>query len=654
MRRRSSLFYHVSTTIDGIENSLYEGIKIAHQNNNIEILDEIISVITNSIYTSIDTSNIIVYERSLILLERLYKIALTQGDHSSYLKRTSHNSIKEKISFILYRIENNVYDSSESLIIEFLKLAFTSLNRILHDILINKDYDTYKDATYEFYTFIFDKYRYHESKSNLLIYQIEYYVNSVAILQYSWILYLYKNGKFNQSECLDFLKENKLLFRNYERILDTLIYIDTLPFGTVFGVGDWEEDLGKINRSTTMGRSTLSPTYWATSGMMIYLIRNISIVTNEINPTRIRSIEKLFEFYFKDFQNRLQEIKENKDLWIPIIFDNAASVFSTNNDTLSIQINSYETEFFKRIDNISNALKNAEIQLSKIELIKDNEKLADRPLSETKIIEFRESVGNEWYRRSFLHRLFDAYFNYKEIDDSPTVPISRIFVFRIGPKKMFIDGGIPMLGSTDSGNIIANHEDGEFLKSIKTLDTPIRLFNNIIKCLDTLIENIKTDKFNPSVIILGSSISHLIDDLISNENFIPRWKVKDELGASKSEYALYKQIPVYTSYNQDFNEYVIVADFKNAFILNQVRNEQWYKNQLQVETMLVDDKEAKRIFDENPDDWKVSSKGIELSEAESLTYIKTGIIWDINVKEIFEVKNPLAYAIGQIKIDQDV
>jgi hypothetical protein len=654
MRRRRSLFNHVSTTIDGLENSLYEGIKIAHQNNNIEILGETVSLISNTIYTSLETHTAIVFERNLILIERLYSIALFKGDYSAYLKKTSHNSIKEKISHILYHVENFADDPNNKILIaDFLRLALTSFNRVLHDILLEKDIDTYKDATYEFYTFIFSKFTHHDTKPNKLGYEAEYYVNTVAIFQYSWILYLYKKAKFTKDECLDFLKENRLSFRNYERILDTLIYIDTLPFMAAFGVENWEEDTGKINRA--MARSPLSPKYWATLGMMIYLIRNSSIVTREIDPTRIRSSENFFKHYFSDFQTRLAEIKEDKELWIPIILEDTVTIPSTTNeDVLSMLINnSQEEEFLKRIDNISKSLKLAETQLSKIELIRNNERLASKPIVETKVSEFREVVGKEWYYRSFLHRLFDAYSNYNEIEDSPTIPISRIFVFSIGSKTMFIDGGTALLGSADSGNVIANHEDGEFLNSIKTVDTPVRLFNTLISCLDTLIENVKKNKFNPSVIIIGSNLEYLREELTYNENFIPKWKAKDKSGASTSDYALYKEIPVYTSYNDDFDGYVVIADFENAFLLKQVRNAKWYKNQLQVDTITIDDTEAKRIFDESPDYWKTTSTEIELTEEEAMTYIKTGVIWDINTKGQFEVKNPLAYSIGQIQVKNE-
>lgn len=647
MRRRSTPYNSTYTIIDGIDDVLYDSIVVAYQNDNREILGEIFNAIDDIVYSSIETVTPLIFERNLPLIKWLYAISLSDGKYSALLRRKSYDGIKEKISSILFRVEHNIDKSSnEVLITQFLHTSLTHYNILLHDILIKKDYETYKNAIQVFYSFIFKKYLRHESdkpKDNLA-YQAEYYVNSVAIIQYSWILYLYKKNKLTTKECLDFLNENKLSARNYERILDTLIYIEGVQYHNLFGVGNWEEDVEKINYS--MARSPLQPKYWTALGMMVYLLKNSGLVTREINPNRIKSSDRFFRGYFEEFQNCLSEIKENKEVWIPIIFNNTLSDITTNSN--------HEDEFFSKIEYVSTCLKKAALQLIKIEQVNKHEKLVSQPFSEAKADRYKDAVGSEWYQRSFLHRLFDKYGNWEEIEDSPSIPINRFFVFQHSMKMMFVDDDYNFVyGSTDFGRLIANEEDAEFLNSVKIADTPVRNFSNILDCLDTLIENLLTNKFNPSVIILGSDWLYRTNDLAFNENFIPDWKLKEDLKDENIDFSLYKNIPLYTSTNDNFEEYIIVADFENAFTLKQVRDDSWYKNQLQVKTIPIDDVEAKRIFDEDPEEWKgKSADSIQFSEAEALNFIKTGVVWDVNVREIFEIKNPLAYTIGQIHIEK--
>ncbi|WP_028978185.1 hypothetical protein [Sporocytophaga myxococcoides] len=644
MRRRRTLFNSVSTTIDGIEEVLYDGIVLSYQNNNQEILFETISTLDDIIYKSIGTATSIVFYRNLPLIKNLYKISLSSGKYSSNLKNKSYESIRTKITHILFRIEQKVdARDNEVLVKEFLRYSLTQYNGLLHDILLNKDLELYKEATNEYYSYIFKKYLYSERNKakEALDYEIEYYVNSVAIFQYSWIIYLYREGKITTKECIDYLNTNRLSARNYERILDTLIYIDTMSHFDAFGVDEWENDVVKINH--TLARSPLKPQTWTNLGMMIFLIKNSGLVTREINPNRIRSTQRFFELYFNEFQVTLSEIRANKDIWIPIIFNNTLSDITKNSTE--------EDDFIKRIDYISDSLKRAASQLMKIEFVDNNNRLASEPFSEAKAIEYRESVGSKWYKRSFLHRLFENYGNWKNSEDSDSITPVGYFIFQQGMKMMFVEEGYNLVhGSGDLGSSIADYEDGDFLNNIKKDDTPVRSFNSIVKCLDKLIKVIKANKFTPTVIIIGAHWAHSTNDLAFHKDFIPDWKLKEESEEYSSNFSLYKDIPLYTSYNKDFEEYIVVADFQNAFLLNQVRNDKWYKEQLQVDTIPVDDNEARRIFNENPKGWKISPKGHELSEEEALNYIKTGIVWDIHVRETFEISNPLAYAVGRIPL----
>jgi len=637
MSKKRSIFNKVSTTIDGIEDVLFEAINISYQNNNGVILEETIVAINHVIYSSITSGTILVFERNLLLIKGLYSVALSNGKYSSRLKDTSFRNIKEKITHIIYKIQhypNN--DTNDIYSKRFLKYSLTLFNTLLHDIVINKDIETYKNATHEFYSHIFKREEHlkADDPNNKYTSEIEYYINSVAIFQYSWILFLYKKNKLELKECLNFLNENKIYPRSSGKILDTLIYIEGLTRFDDFGVYDWERDI--IKRPPSMVYSPLPTKEWTSLGMMIYLIRHPDNIV-------LKSTNRFFKMYFDEYENRLLEIKNDKDIWIPIIFDNTLQ--------RPDKANTREEEFFERIDNISKALKEVSLQLQKIEFINKNEKLVNEPFSEIRIDEYRNAVGDQWYNSSFLHRLFDGHKNYM-IDDS-IIESYGFHISEVGMKMMFVENDYQFVyGSTDFGREIAKYENDDFLNSIKTENIPIRTFNNIIDCLDTLIENVESNGFIPRTIMLYHDWLFSTNDLAFNDYFIPNWNIPDENG-DNSDFSLYKGIPVYTFFNKNFENYIIVSDFGNAFTLRQKRNDKWYKNQLQVDTIPIDDNEAKRIFNIDPEGWKHAHNEIELSETEAISYIKTGVTWDIQVREKFEVKNSLAYAIGQTNLKKN-
>ena len=198
MRNKTFFYSGISTTIDGIEEALYKGVVLSYQNDSEDILLEIIDSIDEILHMSIDTVTPLVFERNLRLIKKFYPLSLTNGKYSNFLKRTCYSTIRSQTSSVLYTIAQRVNESDKEVYVkQFLNYGLTLYNQILHDILLEKDFETYKAAIDEFYIYIFkiitDKF---DKSSDKLTTEIEYYINSVAILQYSWGLYLYKKNNF--------------------------------------------------------------------------------------------------------------------------------------------------------------------------------------------------------------------------------------------------------------------------------------------------------------------------------------------------------------------------------------------------------------------------------------------------------------------------
>ena len=78
-------------------------------------------------------------------------------------------------------------------------------------------------------------------------------------------------------------------------------------------------------------------------------------------------------------------------------------------------------------------------------------------------------------------------------------------------------------------------------------------------------------------------------------------------------------------------------------------NPNWYENELIVDVKEVTEEEAKRRLEEHPDKWKKTEDGIELSDEDALTLIKTSVIIDHWSTLDFQIEDKELFVVGYIK-----
>jgi hypothetical protein len=91
----------------------------------------------------------------------------------------------------------------------------------------------------------------------------------------------------------------------------------------------------------------------------------------------------------------------------------------------------------------------------------------------------------------------------------------------------------------------------------------------------------------------------------------------------------------------------IVADFKKAFTMLYREIERGFDGELKVEIKEVSEEMAQNKLNQEPQKWKYIN-GVETSDENALVYIKTSIIIEFKVIELFKVTDNNAFEIGLI------
>lgn len=92
----------------------------------------------------------------------------------------------------------------------------------------------------------------------------------------------------------------------------------------------------------------------------------------------------------------------------------------------------------------------------------------------------------------------------------------------------------------------------------------------------------------------------------------------------------------------------IVADFKKAFTMFYRKLSGGYDNELIIDVKEITDEIAKEKLSTESHKWK-NINGQELSDENALDYIKTSILIDYEVVDLFEINNENAFEIGLIE-----
>ena len=219
---------------------------------------------------------------------------------------------------------------------------------------------------------------------------------------------------------------------------------------------------------------------------------------------------------------------------------------------------------------------------------------------------------------------------------------------------MFIDGDhYQMIYGIDRlGGEIGRWEDSEFFNTIIQSDHNKVTGVSVLDLLNKAIAHLKSKEVLPDLILLSPEYSYKDKRLLESKLFVS--KIHEPIEENEISFfhlGTFDGVPIYTSFSELLKNRVLVCEFKKAFKMRYKTNPHWYDNELTVEVKEVTEEEAKRRLQEQPDKWKKTEDGIELSDEDAITLIKTSVIIDIWSTLDFQIEDKESFVIGYIKTE---
>jgi len=516
-------------------------------------------------------------------------------------------------------------------------LAFNSYNQLLFKIVYNKDFKMFDYTINQIENvflgetigmsqfFIFSNINSDTDKTKINNYiediQIQIYLKETILGIRYWLYYLYENNQFSQIELSSFIEKiNKLKRTNFTVEFWEIELLFSKLNSYNFSYFNWNRWDYKIHPEGEF--HTLPSVFdWILTGFIVDSVTQGGI--NNISKIDINLIDKGISannksLLINELLNRLNKIEFNKQ-W---------EVFFTE-----LNIDDYKD----RINDIREYLISIN---SDFEIQKAREIILEE-LDENKVYNFRHNFYDNWNKSKLIRKIFEQ-FNVKEKYEGKIEKLKLIGknVFIEKAKVYFIEGKHYQFiyGISDLGIQLSKWEDEFYFQTVLG-NKSANVYSSIIDGLQQTIKILKKRKNSPSIIFADSSLGW--QGIRSND----KWIENKTLDIADGFYDL---IPVVFVNSKLMQRKFIIADFGKAFTMLYREIKDGIDNELKVEVYKVSDKTAEEKLKENPQYWKKIGENA-ISDEQALIYIKTSIIVDFEVKELFEVNDDNAFEIGLIE-----
>ena len=358
---------------------------------------------------------------------------------------------------------------------------------------------------------------------------------------------------------------------------------------------------------------------WFFTGYIVDAIRNggiyntpnfdANIVDGNINPQN-----KIL--FIRTLKERLEKVISEKNVWISF-FNN--DNFDSTANLIKEQLNSFS---------------------SLIELQKAKE-IASEKLNTNRVNEFKQNLYDRWHKSKLIRKIFEYFEEKKKYE-------GEIGKLKLVGKNMFFEKAKMLFlndkyyqhiyGVEDLGAQLSKWENEFFFQIILKEQAEI-VYSSIVVGLQQAIKKIKYRKNSPSIIFVDSSLYWL--GLKDDE----KWSDEKSLEFANGSY---DSIPVCFINSGLMQNRFVVADFNKAFTMLYREVVGGFDGELKVDIKEVTEEVAQDKLKKEPQKWKYID-GREISDEDALTYIKTSVIIDFEVIELFEVTDNNAFEIGLIE-----
>lgn len=444
----------------------------------------------------------------------------------------------------------------------------------------------------------------------------EYRRHVILGLRY-WTIFLYNVGNNSIDTTQNFLKELRIQ-KDYSELLSDILILRNNPNYNYFEWSAWDYKERPLEKTY----SPPNPNDWLTFGFVIDILKveDIYFDTQNLDFRQLNDISFLYE----KIQDIIKIIDKYFDKWHTILELDSKSEFEARCKKINV--------FFKNL-------------LHKSVTAKDKA-IATEELDPEKIKDFKANVSKSWEANSSLNGIFLSKKNMKEND-----AVENFIGFRTffqNSKIMFVKENYQTIYNIDIlGGRAAGWIDDDFFSTVISEEAHFITKNNITDVIEECFTQLKSKEITPSIILVSAVYSFKDQKFLNNPDFKRKYDFPDRR-EDKFFMGTYKGVEIHISQSDEIDNKVIVADFESAFVMEYRTLEKWFKKVLKIEVETIQDDEAEAIYNNEPENWKFTSKQTPMDKEEALTLIKNSLNIEIGTFYKFKVKDKECFIVGII------
>lgn len=566
-------FDYVNNIISRIHRSIID----AANKNNIEAFNELLDFMQ---YTLLGKSyNVSINEYSKVATTLIYIYPNLKGEFKNIFLDRIFTSLNMKIRFS--EGDNNIDN-------KYIELSYLPIINITKLILQHDDYESfniiYKKIQDSLFSIDIEK-----EQSN--------YLFKFLTTLLCWIYYLKftNNISFNSYDVNYFEQNFQHITVNFDEIFlnDFFNLFDEIDKG-LWAVSDWEIKEPPQNKAYF----ALMPSSWLPFSLTLLLLRFNHLINLNDDLTKIRLLSR-FRHFFDDIKKILDEITTDKPEYREFIFNNIQS------EDLEKQL-SYKKE---KILNVFAYLKK-EVEIDDYKTIREVQ------LSEKRITDFRNNVGELWEKNLLIINILKHLNKIKYLPNNEDIKGYGFFQTLLKMRFAFIEGKHyqQVIGLNDFGSMLAREVDNQFFQNLRRIKEPVST-ENLSKSIDNFIAS-STEQKNIVIFANWRAEEKIGNTIYHHEKLFP------------FSYKSYNGIPIINSHNH-FTKLIFIVDFSNIDIeIYTSEKSSWYKNELLIE---VTEYQKEKITEDKIKEWN-EKEGYNYNE-EEVDILESN---NINIKILFK------------------
>ncbi|ALR29259.1 hypothetical protein ATE47_01355 [Chryseobacterium sp. IHB B 17019] len=440
-----------------------------------------------------------------------------------------------------------------------------------------------------------------------------------------WLFFLFDERILeleNLNRLLRIITEERSYDQNKE--IEDILFFRTADLRIYMGWEDWDY----IERPENEIYAPPMPVNWMTQGFVVDRIR-----TKNSNFTLSVSDPKLkatIPFFYDAVKMSLDVFRTDFEKWKKVL----------------------QVETIKDFNSIGEKLLSS-IALAKRSVVGVKERgIAEAPLSQLRLDEFKSQAAAAWRSQTRIRKVFNYFGNIQD------VTVEEILLKRVGTNNLlekgkihFIDGDYhqTIYGIDNFGATVGRWENSLFLDVIQKSDPTIIEERSLLLILEKSILQFHNNSVVPTAIFLEPEFLYKDEEFLKSPKYSGEYN--SELNPDNVDFfvlGLFDGIPLFSFHSSHLKDKVIISDFRDAFIMYYKRNEAWVDSELSVIVTEVTDEIVDKKYSDNPEKWRFTDEGVELSEEDAKILIKTSVVVDIETIMDFKVIDKSKLIVGYI------